>query len=66
MAQPLKTRTTADDDVYNYKCALLADCFLFFNFLDAIKEGDEERIMLQYKYIMLYCKATDHIAQSMY
>lgn len=45
------------DDVYNYNCALLADCFLFFNFLDAIKEGDGARIMRQYKYIMLYCKA---------
>lgn len=45
------------DDVYNYNCALLTDCFLFFNFLDAIKEGDGARIMRQYKYIMLYCKA---------
>ena len=45
------------DDVYNYNCALLTDCFLFFNFLDAIKEGDGTRIMRQYKYIMLYCKA---------
>ena len=25
------------DDAYNYNCALLADCYLFFNFLDAIK-----------------------------
>ena len=49
--------TKAGDDVYNYNCALLADCFLFFNFLNAIKEGDGERIMQQYKYIMLYCKA---------
>lgn len=45
------------DDVYNYNCALLTDCSLFFNFLDAIKEGDGARIMRQYKYIMLYCKA---------
>ena len=45
------------DDVYNYTCALMTDCFLFFNFLDAIKEGDGARIMRQYKYIMLYCKA---------
>ena len=43
--------------MYNYNCALLTDCFLFFNFLDAIKEGDGARIMRQYKYIMLYCKA---------
>lgn len=53
---PLK-ETKAGDDVYNYNCALMTDCFLFFNFLDAIKEGDGARIMRQYKYIMLYCKA---------
>ena len=27
-----------EDDVFNYNCSLLTDCFLFFNFLDAIKE----------------------------
>jgi len=45
------------DDVFNYNCALLTNGFLFFNFLDAIKEGDGLRIMRQYKYIMLYCKS---------
>ena len=49
--------TKAGDDVYNYNCALLTDCFLFFNFLNAIKEGGGAWIMRQYKYIMLYCKA---------
>ena len=49
--------TKAGDDVYNYNCALLTDYFLFSNFLYVIKEGDGERIMRQYKYIMLYCKA---------
>lgn len=49
--------TKAGDDVYNYNCALLTDCFLFSNFLYVIKEGDGARIMRQYKYIMLYCKA---------
>ena len=52
------TKNTSDD-VFNYNCALLADCFLFFNFLDAIKEGDGVRLMRQYKYFMLYCKADD-------
>ena len=46
--------------MFNYNCALLADCFLFFNFLDAIKEGDGLRLMRQYKYFMLYCKADGH------
>ena len=49
--------TKKGDDVFNYNCSLLTDSFLFFNFLDAIKEGDGERILRQYKYIMLYCKA---------
>lgn len=47
---------TKDDDFHNYNTALLADGFLFQNFLDAISEGDGERIMRQYKYIMLYCR----------
>jgi len=50
-------KDTVDDDVFNYNCALLADGFLFLNFLDAVGEGDGMRIMRQYKYIMLYCKA---------
>ena len=49
--------TKKGDDVFNYNCSLLTDSFLFFNFLDSIKEGDGERILRQYKYIMLYCKA---------
>ena len=53
----LQKETKAGDDVYNYNCAILADCFLFFNFLNTIKEGDGERIVQQYKYIMLSCKA---------
>lgn len=53
----LQKETKAGDDVYNYNCAILADSFLFFNFLNAIKEGVGERIVQQYKYIMLSCKA---------
>lgn len=45
------------DDVFDYNCALLTDGYMFFNFLDAIKEGDGARIIRQCKYFMLYCKA---------
>lgn len=45
------------DDVYSYNCALLAHGLFFHNFLDAVKEGDGRRIMRQYKYLLLYCKA---------
>ena len=54
---PPQGESKPEDDVFNYNCALLTDAFLFFNFLDAIKEGDGSRIMRQYKYIMLYCKS---------
>ena len=54
--RPAATKPTTEDDLYNYNTALLADGFLFLNFLDAICEGDGERIMRQYKYIMLYCR----------
>ena len=47
----------AKDDVYNYNCSLLAHSLLFQNFLDAVKEGDGRRIIRQYKYLLLYCKA---------
>ena len=46
-------------DVYNYNCALVTYAMLFFNFLDAIREGDGERVMRQCKYFLLYCRADD-------
>ena len=45
------------DDVYSYSCALLADGLFFINFLDAVKEGDDVRLMRHYKYSLLYCRA---------
>lgn len=48
------------DDVYSYNCALLADGLFFINFLDAVKKGDGVRLMHQYKYMLLYCRADGH------
>ena len=56
-SRPSTIRTEVKDDMFSYNCGLLTDGFLFLNFLDAIGEGDGMRIMRQYKYIMLYCKA---------
>ena len=63
--------TKPEDDAFNYNCSLLTDCFLFFNFLDGIKEGDGVRMVRQYKYFMLYCKAygsssTKYALESLY
>ena len=48
------------DDCYNYNCALLTDGIFFLNFLDAVAEGDGARIMRQYAYLLLYCKADNN------
>ena len=48
-----------DDDMFNYNTALLAEGLFFLNFLDAFAEGDGERIIRQYKCLMLLCKADD-------
>lgn len=48
------------DDVYNYNCALLTDGLFFLNFLDAVSEGDGLRLMRQYRYMLLYCRADGH------
>ena len=48
---------TKGDNVYSYNCALLTDGLFFLNFLDAISEGDGQRLMGQYKYMLLYCRS---------
>lgn len=51
------TNSKNDDDVFNYNSALLAEGLFFMNFLDSVSEGDGERVIRQYKYLMLLCKA---------
>ena len=45
--------------MFNYNTALLAEGLFFLNFLDAVAEGDGQRIIRQYKYLMLLFKADD-------
>jgi hypothetical protein len=45
------------DDIFNYNTALLAEGLFFLNFLDSVSEGDGDRILRQYKYLMLLCRA---------
>ena len=61
MSSPSLDKQHNGDDVYSYmyNCALMTDAILFFNFLDAIKEGDDARVMRQYKYFLLYCRADE-------
>ena len=46
-----------EDDIYSYNCALLEDGLFVMNFLDAVKEGSGARIVRQYKFLLLICKA---------
>ena len=59
MPSPSLDKQHNGDDFYNYNCALMTDAMLFFNFLDAIKEGDGTRVMRQYKYFLPYCRADE-------
>ena len=45
--------------MFNYNAAILSEGLFFLNFLDAVSEGDGMRIIRQYKYLMLLCKADD-------
>lgn len=52
-----KKETKNRDDIYSYNCALLEDGLFFLNFLDAIAEGDGNRIIRQYKFLLLSFRA---------
>lgn len=45
-----------DDDVFNYNCSVLAQGLLFMNFLDSTSEGDGERSIRCWKFLMLHFK----------
>ena len=57
---PCQSEVSLKDNVYNYNCALLADGLFFLNFLDAVSEGDGFRLITQYKFMMLHCRADGH------
>ena len=42
------------DDAYNYQCNLLDQGLLYMNFVDAIAEGDGNRIIRCWKYLLLH------------
>ncbi|XP_065071471.1 uncharacterized protein LOC135696119 [Rhopilema esculentum] len=46
-----------DDDCYNYQLALMDYGMVVENFIDAISEGDGERILRCWKFVLLYLKA---------
>ena len=46
------------DNVYNYACEVLSLGLLYLEYKDAIREGDGERVMKIWKYLLLLFKAS--------
>ena len=55
-----KVRKTAVDGVFNYASALLNDGLLFFEFIDAIRQGDGRRILRCWKAMLIYFHHARH------
>ena len=55
--QDLINQQELNQEGFNYNTVLLAEGLFFLNFLDSVSEGDGDRILRQYKYLMLLCRA---------
>ena len=45
---------------FDYTCEVLSLGLLFLNFKDSVREGDGDRVLLMWKYLMLIFKAMGH------
>ena len=62
LPQVTATKTTSqstepihlDDDMFNYQCSLLQHGLLYLNFRDAVAEGDGDRIIRNWKFLLLH------------
>uniref|UniRef100_A0A7M5X9Y8 DUF6589 domain-containing protein n=1 Tax=Clytia hemisphaerica TaxID=252671 RepID=A0A7M5X9Y8_9CNID len=48
-----------DDDMCNYQTSFMQLAMVIYNFHDAISEGDGDRILRQWKFMLLFYKADD-------
>ena len=51
---PTKASETERDDMYNYQCSLLDQGLLYMDFIECIAEGDGNRIIRCWKFLMLH------------
>lgn len=58
--EPPKTDKKETDHIYNYACARLGLGLLLHNFDDAVKEGDGDRIIRCWKFLLLIFKSYNH------
>ena len=54
-------KKAAPDGIFNYASAILNDGLLVFEFKDAIREGDGNRILCCWKMMFLYFQSAGHI-----
>ena len=57
------------DDVFNYQCNLLDNGLLYMNFVDALSEGDGNRIVRSWKFMLLHfyaAKKTKYYIEALY
>jgi L1 cell adhesion molecule like protein len=54
-----KKQSLPGDAVYLYACEVISLGLTYFEFLDSIKEGDGDRLMLVWKYLLLIFKASN-------
>ena len=50
------------DDVFNYQCNLLDNGLLYINFVDALSEGDGNRIVRSWKSMLLHFYAAKKLS----
>lgn len=48
-----------DDDIFLYSTELLTLCLIWLNYYDSIKEGDGDRVMLIWKFLLIIFKKTN-------
>lgn len=52
--QSSSSSTEESDDMFNYQCSLMDHGLLYLNFTDAVAEGDGDRIMRCWKFLLLH------------
>ena len=50
-------KKSEEDGICNYTTALMTDCLVVEEFSDAIREGDGERVIQMWKFLLLYFHA---------
>ena len=50
--------TAHNDQVLNYACEVLSLGLLWLNYLDAVREGDGNRVMAMWKFLLIFFKKT--------